>query len=458
MSMYLGNQKVKPFIIGDDGIKYIWDENIDFSQPIDVTGYKKFSVNGGLIDDGHARIWVDMNDENDLTITVRFNTSSNKQVINWGDGNIETFSDATASRTRSHTYAQIGKYIIDISSNNNSNYNALGQYIANQDSDTTMRNKVIYVEDNAMDSFTWSNESRFRYLTSLKSVKFGSNFQFSNNKIPGYTCRSCTALENFDFHGATIIGSCAFEDCSSLKLIALPESITEIGSYAFENCTSLALTTLPSNLLNLSDRAFYNCTSLAITSLPETITSYGGSIFYGCTGLTTMTLPESMTTMPGAIFNRCTNLTTVTFPSNLTNISNSAFYNCFNLVLTSLPDTITTISNNAFSNCSKIAITTLPSALTTIGSFSFQNCTSLTVITIPAGVTTINNNAFSGDTKLTSVTILATTPPALNVGGMSVFPYSNTGFKIYVPAASLDTYKSATNWSELASYMEAIPT
>ena len=432
MSMYVGNQKVKPYVVGDTGIKYIWDENFDFSKPIDVKGYKKFSVNGGLIDDGHSRIWIDMSDESDLAITIKFYLTDNAQKIDWGDGNIETYSDN--AYTRSHTYAQTGKYIIDISSSDANQTVVLGQYIVNQSSDTTMRNKVIYVEDNATRSFTSSSQSRFAYLTSLKKVKFGSNFQFNNNIIPGYTCDGCTALENFDFHGTT-----------------------SIGDYAFRNCSSLALTSLPSGLTSLGSNAFQNCTSLAITSLPETITTYGSNIFYGCTGLITITLPESMTTMPGALFYSCTNLTTVNFPSNLTNISSSAFDGCSNLILTSLPDTITVIAFYAFYNCSKITLTILPSSLTTIDQRAFCGCTGLTQITIPAGVATINGNAFSACTNLTSVTILATTPPTMNSGGKVVFPYSNTNFKIYVPSASLNTYKTATNWSELASYMEAIP-
>lgn len=430
MSMYVGNQKVKPYVVGDTGIKYIWDENFDFSKPIDVKGYKKFSVNGGLIDDGHSRIWVDMSDESDLAITVRFYYNNNAQMVDWGDGNIETYSDNSA--TRSHTYAQTGKYIIDISSSDAGQTVALDQYIVNQYSDTTMRNKVIYVECNATRRITTSMQSIFTYLTSLKKVKFGSNFQFTNNKIPGYTCNGCTALENFDFHDALIIEEAAFQNCSSLALTSLPSGLTSLGNYAFQNCTSLA-----------------------ITSIPETVTTYGGSIFRGCTGLTTMTLPESMTTMPGALFYGCTNLTTVNFPSNLTNISSSAFNECVNLVLTSLPDTITVIDVYAFYNCPKITLTTLPSALTTINQRAFYGCTGLTQITIPAGITTIESYVFTECTKLTSVTILATTPPNLTFS--SVFPTSNTGFKIYVPSASLDTYKTATNWSELASYMEAIP-
>lgn len=453
MSMYVGNQKVKPYVVGDAGIKYIWDENFDFSKPIDVTGYKKFSVNGGLIDDGHSRLWVDMNDESDLAITVRFYFNNNAQMIDWGDGSIETYSDSSA--TRSHTYVQTGKYIIDISSSDTGQTVALDQYIVNQYSDTTMRNKVIYVECNATRRITTSMQSIFTYLTSLKKVKFGSNFQFTNNTIPGYICQGCTSLENFDFHGATDIGYDAFEECSSLALTKLPDNITSIGNYAFYNCSSLALTSLPSGLISLNAAAFRGCTSLAITSLPETITSYGGSIFYGCTGLTTMTLPESMTTMPGGLFYGCTNLTTVNFPSNLTNIGSSAFSYCSNLVLTSLPDTITSINGNGFYNCAKITLTTLPSALTTLEQYAFYGCTGLTQITIPAAIQSISHGIFNRCTKLTSVTILATTPPTLV--NNSTFPTSNTGFKIYVPSASLDTYKSATNWSELANYMEAIP-
>jgi surface protein len=85
----------------------------------------------------------------------------------------------------------------------------------------------------------------------------------------------------------------------------------------------------------------------------------------------------------------------------------------------------------------------------------FQGCTSLTSIDIPSSVTSIGNSAFYYCSGLTSVTINATTPPTL---GFSAFDYNATGRKIYVPSASVDAYKAATNWSTYAADIEAIPT
>ena len=51
------------------------------------------------------------------------------------------------------------------------------------------------------------------------------------------------------------------------------------------------------------------------------------------------------------------------------------------------------------------------------------------------------------------MTIKATTPPTLDSTA-----FSDSGIQtIYVPAASLDAYKSATNWSAFASKIKAIP-
>ena len=83
---------------------------------------------------------------------------------------------------------------------------------------------------------------------------------------------------------------------------------------------------------------------------------------------------------------------------------------------------------------------------------AFYGCTSLTSITIPSGVTSIGNNTFNGCTSLTSITVEATTPPTL---GLNVFNNTNN-CPIYVPAESVDAYKTANNWSKYADRIKAI--
>ena len=101
-------------------------------------------------------------------------------------------------------------------------------------------------------------------------------------------------------------------------------------------------------------------------------------------------------------------------------------------------------------------ITTLniPEGTTKIGEYAFQNCTKLTSVTIGNSVTKIYNYAFDSCSGLTSVTIQATTPPSLGSGA-----FSNTNkCPIYVPAESVDAYKTATNWKTYASRIQPIPT
>ena len=91
---------------------------------------------------------------------------------------------------------------------------------------------------------------------------------------------------------------------------------------------------------------------------------------------------------------------------------------------------------------------------TEIGNSAFYNCRALTSVTIPSSVTSIWDYAFRYCNSLTSVTVEATTPPTL---GTDVFNNTTADLVIYVPAGSVDTYKSASGWSAYASRIQAIP-
>ena len=111
------------------------------------------------------------------------------------------------------------------------------------------------------------------------------------------------------------------------------------------------------------------------------------------------------------------------------------------------------IKDGAFNRCSKLTGITLPNSIINIGDKTFQQCSNLSSITIPSGVTSIGSDAFKLCINLTSITVEATTPPTL---GNRAFNNTNN-CPIYVPAESVDTYKTATNWSTYADRIQAIP-
>ena len=111
---------------------------------------------------------------------------------------------------------------------------------------------------------------------------------------------------------------------------------------------------------------------------------------------------------------------------------------------------ITKIDYRAFYRRTDITSVELSENITSIELGAFQQ-SGITEIVIPKSVTLIDNAVFFDCKNLTSVTIKATTPPTL--GHINAFENNAT---IYVPAESLEAYKTADVWKDLADRIQAI--
>ena len=131
----------------------------------------------------------------------------------------------------------------------------------------------------------------------------------------------------------TSISDYAFQHCTSLKSITIPEGVTSISMYAFRGCTSLTSITIPESVTSIGDDAFSGCTSLTSITIPESVTSIGLCAFEGCTRLTSITIPSSVTSIGSWAFSDCTSLTSITIPSSVTSIGGYAFSDCTGLTL-----------------------------------------------------------------------------------------------------------------------------
>ena len=130
------------------------------------------------------------------------------------------------------------------------------------------------------------------------------------------------------------------------------------------------------------------------------------------------------------------------------------------VIATGNPNTLEVSDNTSYSE-SSLTIDELFSnnqidyTVTSIGNSAFAGCNGLTSVDLPSSVTNIDESAFKGCTSLSSVTCKATTPPSL---GSDAFVNCSNALKIYVPKASVESYKTATNWSTYADKIEAFYT
>ncbi len=276
---------------------------------------------------------------------------------------------------------------------------------------------------------------------------FGAYYYYNNDEYVPESLKSVTVL------GGSI-GNYAFEHCTGLASVTIPDSVTSIGSWAFEDCTGLTAVhitdlaawcgisfgTSSANPLYYAGKLYLNGTLVTDLVIPEGVTSIGGSAFRGCTGLTSVTIPDSVTSIGGYAFYECTSLTSVTISDSVTSIGTYAFYGCTGLtavhitdlgawcgisfgssaanplywagnlylngrLVTNLeiPDSVTGIGSYAFYGCTGLTSVTIGSGI--IGEYAFLVCTGLTQVTIGNGVESIGDYAFKGCTGLTSITI-----------------------------------------------------
>ena len=156
--------------------------------------------------------------------------------------------------------------------------------------------------------------------------------------------------------GTTIIGDLAFEGCTSLKSITIPDSVTNIGIAAFEGCTSLKSITIPDSVTNIGMAAFEGCTSLKSITIPDSVTNIGIAAFKGCTSLKSITIPDSVTNIGMAAFEGCTSLESITIPDSVTSIGKRVFKGCISLESIIISNGVTEIGDHAFYSCDMLTI------------------------------------------------------------------------------------------------------
>ena len=205
----------------------------------------------------------------------------------------------------------------------------------------------------------------------------------------------------------------AFDGCSSLSSISISRSVTVFSSGTRGNAfrrTGIKALVIPSGTTALVT-LFSSCQTVQFISIPKTVASY--SIVDGeMDRMLMLTLPE-VASIPARVF-----------------------YGMHGILKACAPGTYTAISSNYT-----------------------RACRLLKSVVIPASVTSIAQHALTEMDNVREYHFLSTSPPAL-ASTSNMFSL-NTGTKIYVPYSAdhsiLNAYKTATNWTSFASYIEEEP-
>lgn len=207
-----------------------------------------------------------------------------------------------------------------------------------------------------------------------------------------------------------------FEELQYFGIAALVNS-------AFSNCSNLRQVTLKENLA-FNGRVFQNA-GLTSIAIPNGVT-FSNNDFSFCASLASIQLYNGLVDMPDLSY--CTSLTRVDVPSSVRSFQ--SLRGDSSLVYINVPEGVTTILANIFRDCSALPTIELPSTITSLGDSSFRYMS-----------------------NLSSCTIHAVTPPTIVSN-----TFGSTNCTFYVPAESVEAYKTASGWSSFASRIQAIPT
>ena len=303
-------------------------------------------------------------------------------------------------------------------------------------------------------------------------------------------------------NGVTGIGNYAFVHCRSMESIAIPMSVTSIEDWTFDICPGLISIEVAADnpCFSSQDGVLFNKDRTELLrypmnkpdvayNIPDGVKHIGKTAFQRSHGLVSITISKDVKDMAVDLFNGCRGLASIEvaadnpwyssqdgvlfskdktkllrypknkpgdayiIPDEVKHIGAYAFYRCSGLTSIVIPEGVTGIGNDAFWGCSNLPSLVIPEGVTSIGDSVFYECFSLTTITIPSSVKSIAERTFK-NSCLTELIVRAVVPPVVKtVFWSSRKDDMDKSIPVYVPAESIEAYRTAKGWKEFTNYL-----
>lgn len=204
------------------------------------------------------------------------------------------------------------------------------------------------------------------------------------------------------------VGDSLFCRDSIVQTVAIPEGVVRLGAALCMESQYLRSVSLPSTLRIIGYDAFAGCEALSSIMLPAGLQSIGHNAFVGTRSLSHLTIPAGIRDLPQDCF----------AGSGICSIT--------------LSDSLEVLERGVFYACNRLRRIVLPATLRHVGDYCFYGCDSLT-----------------------EVVALNVVPIALN----DVFATTDTTLSrtLYVPAQSLERYRTAPHWRDFDHILPLTP-
>lgn len=242
----------------------------------------------------------------------------------------------------------------------------------------------------------------------------------------------------------TNLGPQAFQGCTALTNVALPEGLKTLSPGLFYGCTALKSATIPSGVTNVGDAAFAECRQLASATLPGGLTGLGPSPFLNCRSLGAIAVPAGIASVPEQFCYECRSLATADLPAGATQIGRAAFFNCFGLTGLTLAGALDAVGAQAFAGCVGLEKLTFKGGVDSLGAEVFWNCPALAGVYFLCDMPAAGDDLFLGADLATVYYLVSPSSWGATFGGVPAVAWAPEAVSL---AATNGAFRIALEWA-----------